>query len=63
MRTSRLAIALVLVLVGLVWLGQGTGLIGGSVMTGSPFWAVVGAILVVVSGVLLVLERGRGGGA
>jgi len=62
-RTSRLAIALVLVLVGLVWLGQGTGLIGGSVMTGSPFWAVVGAILVVVSGVLLVLERGRGGGA
>jgi hypothetical protein len=37
----------VLVLVGAVWFGQGTGLLGGSSMTGSTFWAIVGGICVV----------------
>jgi hypothetical protein len=60
MRVSRLVIALVLALLGLVWIGQGTGVIGGSVMTGSGFWGVVGAILVVVAVVLAGLEARRG---
>ena len=60
MRASRLVIALVLALLGLVWIGQGIGLIGGSVMTGSGFWGVVGAILVVVAVVLAGLEARRG---
>jgi hypothetical protein len=34
----------VLVVTGVVWIGQGTRLIQGSSMTGSTFWAVVGAI-------------------
>jgi hypothetical protein len=38
---------------GLVFLGQGLGLIPGSFMTGDPFWAVVGAILVAVAVVML----------
>ncbi len=31
-------------LTGLVWIGQGTTLIQGSSMTGSTFWAVMGAV-------------------
>jgi uncharacterized membrane protein YhhN len=36
-----------LFLTGVVWIGQGTTLIQGSSMTGSTFWAVVGAVCVV----------------
>jgi hypothetical protein len=36
-----------LVLTGVVWLGQGLGLIHGSSMTGSTFWAAAGAACVV----------------
>lgn len=34
-------------LTGAVWLGQGLRLISGSSMTGSTFWAVVGAVCIV----------------
>jgi hypothetical protein len=57
MRPSRLVIALILALVGILWIGQGTGLIGGSVMSGSAFWAVAGLILVALSVVIVVFER------
>ena len=44
--TVGIRILLVLaLLVGLVWLGQGAGLIGGSFMTGDPLWAVIGGIV------------------
>ena len=59
MRGSRLFIAVLAALVGLVWIGQGIGLIGGSFMTGSIFWAVVGVVLVVLAVVLVVAERRR----
>jgi hypothetical protein len=36
---------LLLCAVGAVWLGQGTGLIHGSFMTGEALWAVIGAVL------------------
>jgi hypothetical protein len=39
--------------VGVIWLGQGVGLIGGSFMTGETVWAVVGAIFIVVGAFLL----------
>jgi hypothetical protein len=45
--------AILLGLMGLVFLGQGLGLIPGSFMTGDPFWAVVGAILVAAALVML----------
>jgi hypothetical protein len=44
----RRVIGAVLVLVGAVWVGQGTDLIQGSSMTGSTFWAVAGALCVAV---------------
>jgi hypothetical protein len=59
MRPSRLVIALVLVLVGAVWIGQGSGLIAGSAMTGSPFWGVMGVVLVAAAAVVLFLARRR----
>jgi uncharacterized membrane protein YhhN len=46
-------IGAVLFLTGIVWIGQGTTLIQGSSMTGSTFWAVVGAICVVAGLILL----------
>ncbi len=59
MRTSRLVAAAILGLVGLVWLAQGIGILGGSAMTGSSFWAAAGIILIVVAAILLVVERRR----
>lgn len=40
-------------IVGLVWLGQGLGLIGGSFMTGQAVWAVIGAIAILVGAFLI----------
>jgi apolipoprotein N-acyltransferase len=48
-----------LILIGLVWFGQGLGWIGGSVMTGVTFWAVVGPV-VAVAGAALVRRGLRG---
>jgi hypothetical protein len=59
MRPSRLVIAAVLALVGLVWIGQGLGFIGGSFMTGSPFWAAVGVALLAGAALLVLGERRR----
>ncbi len=44
----RYFVAGVLLLVGLVWLGQGLGFIRGSFMSGQQTWAMIGAIFVVV---------------
>jgi hypothetical protein len=59
MRPARLAIAALLALVGVVWIGQGLGFIGGSFMSGSPIWAIVGAVLVALAAVLVAVERRR----
>jgi len=58
MRRSRLALAIVLALVGILWIGQGLALIKGGAMSGSSFWAVVGAVLLVLAGLILFRERG-----
>jgi hypothetical protein len=52
-------LAAVLAVLGLVWLGQGIGLIGGSFMSGDPRWAVIGASLIVVALVLSASGRPR----
>ncbi len=49
MPSLRLVAAVLMLLVGFVWIGQGTGLIGGSAMSGQPIWAAIGAVLVVVA--------------
>ena len=53
-RVIRLVIGTLLALVGIVWVGQGVGLIEGSFMTGEAVWAVIGAVCLVLGAILLV---------
>jgi hypothetical protein len=45
-------VGIVLILLGGLWTLQGVGILGGSVMTGQTFWAIVGAILL-IAGIVL----------
>jgi hypothetical protein len=49
-----------LVFMGAVWTGQGLGYIGGSFMSGSTTWAVIGPIVVLL-GLFLVSQGFRAG--
>ena len=53
MTVARRILGALLALTGAVWLGQGLDLIQGSSMTGSSFWAVVGALCIAVGLFLL----------
>jgi hypothetical protein len=53
-------VGIILILLGGLWLLQGVGIIGGSVMTGQSFWAIVGGLLLVVGAVLCYLGLRRG---
>jgi hypothetical protein len=46
MTVVRRLLGALLFLTGVVWLGQGLRLIQGSSMTGSTFWAIMGAVCV-----------------
>lgn len=59
MRKSRLFVAAVLLLLGAVWIGQGTGTVAGSAMSGQSMWALIGGVLVVVGLVIGVRELMR----
>ena len=60
-----IVIGIVLALLGLVWMLQGFGVIGGSAMSGSALWATIGPIVLIVGVVLIVIGivRGRRGAA
>jgi len=47
-RVGLIVLAVLLVLVGLVWIGQGLGYIKGSFMTGDTKWFAIGIAMVVV---------------
>jgi hypothetical protein len=50
---ARAVVAVVMLVIGVVWIGQGVGLIGGSFMTGEAVWAVIGAVVILIAGALL----------
>ena len=50
---ARVIFGVLMCAVGVVWLGQGTGLIKGSFMTGEALWAVIGAVLLALGLALL----------
>ena len=60
MRWLLLGGGIVLILLGGLWTLQGVGILGGSVMTGQVFWAIVGMILLIVGIVLCALGVRRG---
>lgn len=53
-----IGIGLVCILLGGVWTLQGIGVIGGSFMTGSGTWLVIG-LVVALAGVMLIAEGAR----
>ena len=54
---SRTILAIILVAIGLVWIGQGTGVLKGTgFMVGDMKWAVIGAIAAVAGIALCWLE-------
>ena len=57
-RSLILVLGAALVLIGLLWTGQGLGWIGGSPMTGVTVWAVVGP-LAALAGVVLIVRGVR----
>jgi hypothetical protein len=61
---GRAIVGVACCIVGAIWIGQGTSLIGGSFMSGDEQWTIVGAVLVALGAGLLVsawLRRPRRG--
>jgi hypothetical protein len=57
---GRRIAAVLMALVGLVWIGQGLGLLrGSSFMVDDLRWAAAGAALLVAAGILVVADRRR----
>jgi len=50
----RLLVGAILALVGLVWVGQGAGVIPGSFMSNDPVWAVAGLVAIVAGGLIAI---------
>jgi len=46
-------VGVIIAFFGLVWFLQGAGILAGSVMTGSQFWEIAGALTFVV-GIVIV---------
>jgi hypothetical protein len=55
MRAATTAIGVILVLVGLVWIGQGFGVVKGSFMTGNMMWAWIGIVVAIAGAALAVI--------
>ena len=56
MRAAALVIAILLLLIGLVWMGQGLGYVKGSFMTGQLFWFWIGLGCVIAAAALVGLR-------
>jgi len=57
---TRVVVGAALCVVGVVWIGQGIGLVGGSFMTGEAVWAIMGAVALLFGSALLIgVSRAR----
>jgi hypothetical protein len=52
-------LGVLLILIGLVWIGQGVGYVKGSFMTGAILWAWIGAGTALVGAALISLAFRR----
>jgi hypothetical protein len=59
-RWAFVIVGALLTLIGLVWTGQGAGIITGSVMSGEKQWFLIGLVCLVVGiGLLVTAVRSR----
>ncbi len=54
-----LVIGVIALIIGAIWIGQGSNVIPGSFMTGSSMWLGIGVIVALVGLVLVVLGLRR----
>jgi len=54
LRVVAVPVGAIIFLMGIVWFLQGIGVLPGSIMTGSEFWAVAGGLAAIV-GLLLIV--------
>jgi hypothetical protein len=60
-RVLALVLGGLMVVVGALWTFQGLGYVGGSAMTGSEVWAIIGPLVAGLGvGLLVVAARGPG---
>ena len=57
MNGVRLGVAALLGVVGVIWVGQGIGLIPGSFMTSDIRWAFAGGVLLAIAALLVWTAR------
>jgi len=50
----RRIVGVVLVVIGAVWIAQGSGVLHGSFMTGEGLWTVIGVVAVLFGASLLI---------
>ena len=61
-RLALIVVGAIALLVGAIWIGQGSNVIPGSFMTGSSTWLGIGVIVALAGIVLLVLGLRRANG-
>ncbi len=59
LKRTLFVLAGLIAFIGIVWFGQGIGVIGGSFMTGETRWAIIGAIMIAVAAGIFGLARRR----
>ena len=59
-RWVGIVVGVLLVLIGALWTLQGAGVVGGSFMTGSRVWLIIGVVALIAGiGLLVRALRGR----
>ena len=59
MRTLLAAVAVVVIVAGVIFTLQGVGVIGGSFMSGSALWAALGPLIALCGVAMLAMSRNR----
>ena len=59
MSTTLRVVAVLMIVIGGIWVLQGLNVLPGSFMTGQTQWAVYGTLMAVAGVVLMVLSRRR----
>lgn len=59
MRIGGTIVGIILILLGLLWVLQGSNVIGGSVMSGQNQWLVIGIVVVIIGAIVTWWARRR----